>query len=467
MGQRFSNTPNDEDNGNLPSSFTKYFKNYKPETKIISEEITHSIELRLKNGDLQGANSVISNALKVIDNAKINIAVTGESGSGKSSLINALRKVKHAGESSATVGVTETTMEIKPYEHPKVKNLILWDLPGIGTPNFEPNNYLEKVEFKKYDFFIIVSSPRFTKHELDLAKAIIMMKKNYYFVRTKVDIDLKNEETCHRHTFDREKTLNQIRNYYLDSFRKSKINEPQVFLISNQDLSNYDFPVLMDTLIKDLPAEKRHNFLLSMPNITEAAIQKKYNSAKQFIWLSAMKDGLFATFPRMGILNDLDMNKLKKRLNFYRDLFGVDDESLISIAMDAQMPIRQLKKKLKSPYLLEFNKEETLRELLLKGMAIFASANGGLLATGLYFTKTYYLEFHFLNTVAEDAKVVLKEAFRRMQGPVSRRGYPARGVGRRRVQGFVLVILGGLVFLGFFWVFFLEVNLGKEISYDM
>ncbi|XP_031221616.1 interferon-inducible GTPase 1-like [Mastomys coucha] len=411
MGQRFSNTPNDEDNGNLLSSFTTYFRNYKPETKIISEENTLSIELCLKKGDLQGANSVISDALKVIDNATINIAVTGESGSGKSSLINALREVKPEEESAAEVGVTETTREIKPYEHPKVKNLILWDLPGIGTPDFQPKNYLQKVEFKKYDFFIIVSSTRFTQHEIDLAKAIKVMKKNYYFVRAKVDSDLRNEKRSHPHTFDRENILNKIRNYCLDNIRKWNIDEPQVFLISNHNLSDYDFPVLMDTLIKDLPAEKRHNFLLSLPNITEAAIQKKYSSTKQFIWLNAMKDGLLATVPVVGILHDLDMEKLKKRLNFYQDLFGVDDESLTFMAKDAQVPVEQLKEKLKSPHLLEFKKEETLGELLLKCLEKFASANGGLLATGLYFRKTYYLELHFLDTVAEDAKVLLREAY--------------------------------------------------------
>jgi hypothetical protein len=45
---------------------------------------------------------------------------------------------------------------------------------------------------------------------------------------------------------------------------------------------------------------------------------------------------------------------------------------------------------------------------------IFASANDGLLATGLYYRKNIYLQLHFLDTVTDDAKVLLKEACSRI-----------------------------------------------------
>lgn len=118
--------------------------------------------------------------------------MTGESGAGKSSFINALIGIRPEEEGAAEVGVVETTMKRTPYQHPKIKTLTLWDLPGIGTQKFPPKTYLEKVKFKEYDFFIIASATRFTKLELDLAIAIRILKKNYYFVRTKVDIDLNH-----------------------------------------------------------------------------------------------------------------------------------------------------------------------------------------------------------------------------------------------------------------------------------
>ncbi|KAL6041183.1 hypothetical protein STEG23_022889 [Scotinomys teguina] len=408
MGQLFSDTSKNEDSGDLASSFTAYFKKIKAENKIISQETIRCIESHLTKGNIQGTNSVISDALKKIDDAPINIAVTGESGAGKSSFINALMGVGHEDQGAAKVGVVETTMERTPYKHPKIKTLTLWDLPGIGTMKFPPKDYLEKMKFQEYDFFIIVSATRFTKLELDLAKAIRFMKKDYYFVRSKVDVDLENEKKSKPRTFNRENVLDQIRNYCVDSFRQNNMHAPQIFLISNDHLSDYDFPVLMDTLIKDLPVQKRHNFMLSLPNITEAAIDKKRDSMQQTVWLAALKAGMFTTIPGMAILRD-DMKELKTSLNRYRVLFGVDDASLEVLAKHSHVPVKQLKKIIKSPYLLETEKQETLRELLLKYVEKFASVNGGLLATGYYFGKTFYFHLLFLDTVTEDAKVLQRE----------------------------------------------------------
>uniref|UniRef100_A0A8C0ZN02 IRG-type G domain-containing protein n=1 Tax=Castor canadensis TaxID=51338 RepID=A0A8C0ZN02_CASCN len=409
MGQLFSDTPNDKQNQDLASSFNGYFKNFKMDSKIISQDTIDMIELHLRKGNIQGANSVINAALKEIDATILNIAVTGESGAGKSSFINALRGVGHEEKDAAPIGAVETTMHRVPYKHRNIPNVIIWDLPGIGTMHFQPKDYLEKVKFSEYDFFIIISSTRFTKNDVDLAKAIRNMKKNFYFVRSKVDFDLWNEKHCKPSTYDREKVLQQIRNHCVNSFKKNKLDEPQIFLISNNNSSEYDFPILMDTLIKDLPAQKRHIFMLSLLNVTEAAIDRKRESLRQFIWLEALKAGTLATFPTVGIFKDNDLEKLEANLNHYRTVFGVDDVSLKVFAKDLQVPVKQLKKIIKSPTLLKTKNEETIGGKLLRYLEIFASANGGLLATGLYFRKNFYLQLHFLDTVTNDAKVLLKE----------------------------------------------------------
>ncbi|XP_048187463.1 interferon-inducible GTPase 1-like isoform X1 [Perognathus longimembris pacificus] len=409
MGQMFSKTPNEQDQG-LASSFVSYFKNFKMETKILSPEAIRSIKDHLLNGDMQRANAVITAVLKDIDNSPLNIAVTGGSGAGKSSFINALRGIGHEEEGAAPTGAQETTMERKKYEYANAPNVTLWDLPGIGTPNFQPKDYLEKVKFKEYDFFLIVSATRFGINDIELAKAIKFMKKDFYFVRSKVDSDLMNEQRSKPKSFEREKVLQGIRNYCVETFEQNGVEVPEIFLISSHDLADYDFPILTDTLLRNLPAQKRQVFLNSLPNITETTIEMKRETERQHIWLEAFKAGALATFPVVGIVRD-DERNLEDRLNRYRTCFGVDDKSLQSFADNLKVPVETLMTIIQSPHLLKTTKEEQLGEKLLKYLEIFCSINGGLLASGLYFRKYHCLLLHFLDIVSNDAKVLLKETY--------------------------------------------------------
>ena len=61
-----------------------------------------------------------------LKNNKVNVMITGATGCGKSSTINALFKTDLA---KIGVGVYPETMSIKKY---KLGNLILWDTPGLG-----------------------------------------------------------------------------------------------------------------------------------------------------------------------------------------------------------------------------------------------------------------------------------------------------------------------------------------------
>jgi len=141
-------------------------------------------------------------------NVSLNVAVTGKTGSGKSSFVNALRGVSEEDDGAAPTGVTETTMKATMYEHP-MPNVKIWDLPGIGTPNFKADRYLKDVKFDTYDFFIILSSERFMQNDIMLAKEIRKRKKSFYFVRSKIDNDIRAEEK--KKGFDEQKVLAIIR----------------------------------------------------------------------------------------------------------------------------------------------------------------------------------------------------------------------------------------------------------------
>ena len=133
------------------------------------------IKKALDNNDPGLAASIAKKYLEDINSIPLNIAVTGESGSGKSTFVNAFRGIDNTDETAAPTGVVETTMEPESYPHPRYPNVILWDLPGVGTTRFPADQYLKYVGFEKFDFFIIISADRFRENDAKLAQEIKKM----------------------------------------------------------------------------------------------------------------------------------------------------------------------------------------------------------------------------------------------------------------------------------------------------
>ncbi|MBR7138378.1 MAG: 50S ribosome-binding GTPase [Lentisphaeria bacterium] len=82
---------------------------------------------------------------------KLNIMITGATGSGKSSTINALFNMDSARKSEVAkvgVGVDPETMEIVKYE---LGNMILWDSPGLGDGKEADNRHARNIIDKLHE----------------------------------------------------------------------------------------------------------------------------------------------------------------------------------------------------------------------------------------------------------------------------------------------------------------------------
>ncbi|XP_030649747.1 interferon-inducible GTPase 1-like [Chanos chanos] len=235
------------------------------EYDVIGPTELEEIKEALANTGLTTAVGAIQDYFEQQEHVELNIAVTGESGSGKSTFVNAFRGLGDEEEGSAPTGVVETTMEPKAYLHPEHVNVKVWDLPGIGTPNFKADKYLEEVGFQRYDFFIIVSSERFRECHVQLANEINKMKKKFYFIRSKIDCSISAESR--KKSFNKEKTLNDIREDCVRGLESIGVTSPDVFLISCFDLGSYDFRRLQETMKKSLPQFKKYLLMLVLPNI--------------------------------------------------------------------------------------------------------------------------------------------------------------------------------------------------------
>ncbi|XP_062375881.1 interferon-inducible GTPase 5-like [Sardina pilchardus] len=350
-----------------------------------------------------------------LDTVQLNIGITGESGSGKSSFVNALRGLGDEEEQSAPTGPVETTKKPTPYPHPKYPNVTMWDLPGIGTPNFKPDEYLDKVQFQRYDFFIIIASDRFKNSSVDLANAIQGMKKKFYFVRSKIDDNIRAEERKKR--FNKENVLDQILKDCKKGLVEGGVEHPMVFLISSHELGNYDFNALQETMEKELPEHKRDMLLLALPNVTMKIHQKKKEALQARVWKMALLSAGVAAVPIPGLSICADVGILVTEIKKYYQAFDLDDESLENLSHQTKVPVEEFKKCLKSPLNKEISADVVMKMLTKAAGASMMVAGhfltiipfvGSLPAGALSFTSTKAMLNKCLNELADDAQRVLK-----------------------------------------------------------
>ncbi|XP_053192065.1 interferon-inducible GTPase 5-like [Scomber japonicus] len=382
---------------------------------VILEEIKEA----LQNSDQSRAAENIQKYLNKVENIPLNIAITGETGSGKSTFVNAFRGIDKEDDGAAPTGVVETTMEVTPYPHPNYPNVTLWDLPGIGTDSFPAEQYLEHVGFEKFDFFIIICDTRFRENDVKLAQEIQKMGKKFYFVRSKIDNDVYNEKRSQRE-FNEETTLAQIREDCIKGLQKLGVKAPQVFLVSSFDLHLYDFRLLEETLERELPEHKRNALLFSMPNVSLEIINKKKKALKSKIKYYATLSAAVAAVPIPGISLVVDIGVIVGVSTKYVFAFGLDVPSLKKRSQTTGVPYEDLMDVILSP--LAAKKITT--DLIIKvvqsvGTTVASMATeegcrfipilGIRLAMAFSFTSTYNILSTFLDILADDAQRVFKK----------------------------------------------------------
>ncbi|XP_060595183.1 interferon-gamma-inducible GTPase 10-like [Ruditapes philippinarum] len=258
----------------------------------------------------------------------LNIAVTGKAGAGKSTFINVIRGLKTGEEGAAHTDVTEGTKTIKSYKHPYNENLVFWDLPGVGTENFKRANYDDKVNLAKYDFFLIFSSERFLENDGWLAKEIRKMDKRFYFVRTKVFLDIFNEKKGRAFPRSRDEILSHIRIDCQQNLEGYGISDSPVYLIDNFEPYDFDFGMLQAKLIEDAPQLKREAMTFSIIGRTEELMFQKKKELQKRIPIISLESAVAGAVPVPGFGTAVDVGLMIIEIMFYRDQFGLTEDAI-------------------------------------------------------------------------------------------------------------------------------------------
>ncbi|XP_067912874.1 interferon-gamma-inducible GTPase 10-like [Heterodontus francisci] len=322
---------------------------HKRDPMIVSSTFFNMEELeQLKTsyntGGLEAVIPEMKNKLDDLDNAQLNIAVTGEIGSGKSTFITAMIGLEISEEER--VGNEETNKEPVVYPHPTLPNVQFWELPGICSSNLQWSDYLKIVNVERYDMFLIMSDCRFKGNDGEFAKVIQQGDKQFYFVQSKTDNQLPPLE-MEGAAFNDE--LQKLRMDCVSNLEGAGITAPAVFLISSFHQNKYDFPVLKDTLANNLQNRKKIAFLRALPNVTSKIIEQKRKMLEKRIWMTAALAGAVGAVPVPGLSFATGIGLLVAGLMYLWHHLDLRDKCLQRLAATAGKPLTVLQTEIQSP----------------------------------------------------------------------------------------------------------------------
>ena len=317
-------------------------------------------------------------------------------------------------EEAAKVGVTETTLEPTCFEHPTNPKIKFWDLPGIGTPNY-PNleTYCKKVPLANYHAFLIFTKDRFSEYDKQLAEKIRLMKKSFFFIRSKIDEAIRAEER--KRSFNEAATLRKIRSYCLENLH-GLLEKEDVFLISNHHPIKWDFARLSQAILDALPMYQQVSLTLSLSILTSLStdiLKKKVEILQGRMWKVASASAAIAVFPIPGLSIVADLALIHKEINFYRSQLGLPKEGskrFANLSDGTQKEVKAIWAMMASAShiggLMAVNATEQAAEEITRTIPIV----GWFAASAMSWAGTYYFLNKTLKEMEKVALLVLKEA---------------------------------------------------------
>jgi len=213
--------------------------------------------------------------IEEFENTKVCCGLIGHSGSGKSSLINAI-----AGERIAAVGVVETTSDPQEYVH---KGITFVDLPGCGTQKWPKDRYIEKLGLAEFDCFLLVTAQRLYENDIYLYRALIAMGKPCFVVRNMVDRAIEDGD------YDNGLSEEDTKRIIVEDIRSQLVPDSPgfIYLTSARHPARYDLKVLLADISTSLEGLKRERFVADMAAYSKQALGKKRQVANERIPLYA------------------------------------------------------------------------------------------------------------------------------------------------------------------------------------
>ena len=333
---------------------------------------------------------IIKRKLEEENKTTVSVALFGQPGAGKSSLINKIvgRKVAEAGVE------TDKTVDIGWYE---ANGLRFADLPGYGTKNFPKDSYFQKFDMMQFDLFLCVTSGKFHQADTEFFQELKKLGKVCIFVVNKHDElweeDVSIEELEERKRTDITKQVGQ-----------------SVKVIFTSCRNNTGLDVLIEEINNNLEPAKRERWVRGAKAYSEKFLQEKRSACEKYVSYAAAASAANGINPILGVDIAVDVSILLKLFSQIRDDYGLNGNLLDSLKGSSIPAVARL-----ANNVIGYAVKEGIMLLLkrfagqeaIKSVAKYIPFVGQAIAAGLGYAITSNVGNSYLNDCHELAEQIL------------------------------------------------------------
>lgn len=250
----------------------------------------------------------IRQRMTIDDAVRVSIALFGQPGCGKSSLINRL-----TGQKLAVEGVrNDVTTERQEFEW---NGLALVDLPGYDTARFPAGEYLDRFRVMDFDLLLCVFDGKFHKADTELFHEVTRRGKTCLFVRNKHDTlwqDGKEPAELEREVTDN--VAEQVGTRQTVYFTSCRLNT--------------GLGELEQAIKACLEPAKQERWVRAAKAYTQEFLLEKKRLCEQRVKWSAVVAAASGTVPIPGANFAIDIPVLVSLFKFIRETYGLTDKAL-------------------------------------------------------------------------------------------------------------------------------------------
>ena len=320
--------------------------------------------------------------LQKLDEVRVRVALFGQPGAGKSSLINAL-----IGREVAETGArTDTTLAAHRYHHDGVDYT---DLPGFGTTQFPADTYWERFQISEHDLLLCVKDGKFTLEDDKLFFDELWKRgKVCIFVHNKVDT-----------LWSPHKSADEVQQEIIADFQQ-RITPYSAPLVFTSCRTREGLDLLERTIWNQLPEAKRERWERAVTAYSAEWLERKRKLIEREVYMCAALSAANGFNPIPGADIAIDLSALAGLLVRVRGHYGLTDNRLeryLQIAPAAKMVVDRL---------LQYATREGLLRLLRRfasqqvqrQVGKFIPLVGQTVAALVGFGVTLQVGFEFLDT---------------------------------------------------------------------